>query len=301
MKYIRDVLNGVAMALANSVPGVSGGTIALLLGFYDEMIGAINDIFYHRGKRLRGLLFMLRLGSGWLVTMIAAILLIDAFFGKHIYAISSLFFGFVLCSIPMMIYDERRVMKGKYYNAVFTVIGAAFIGALTYFSTLETTVVDLNRLTFSSAVIVFFVGALALVAMLLPGISGSTIFLVFGLYENINSALHAVMTFDFSAIPSLCFLGLGAVAGGLGAIRGIKYCLDRFRSQTVYMVIGMLIGSLYSIMMGPLTLEVKQPPMYPNRINWIFFVIGILLMAGLEVLKLYRQKKSDITTQNTAE
>ena len=76
---IRQFFNGICMALADSVPGVSGGTIAFILGFYDKFIGSINDIIYEKGqKRKEALIFLEELGMGWVVGLIAAVIVVSS-------------------------------------------------------------------------------------------------------------------------------------------------------------------------------------------------------------------------------
>lgn len=93
---IRTMINGFCMALADSVPGVSGGTIALILGFYDKFIGSINQVFYgKKEEKKEGLIYLIKLLLGWAVGMILAVLVLTKFFETNIYAVSSLFLGFI--------------------------------------------------------------------------------------------------------------------------------------------------------------------------------------------------------------
>lgn len=89
---IRTMINGFCMALADSVPGVSGGTIALILGFYDKFIGSINQVFYgKKEEKKEGLIYLIKLLLGWALGMILAVLVLTKFFETNIYAVSSLF------------------------------------------------------------------------------------------------------------------------------------------------------------------------------------------------------------------
>ena len=102
------VLGGFLMALADSVPGVSGGTIAFLMGIYDEFIGSLNNIVSKdKEKRKAAVLFLVKLGSGWIIGMAMASIIINQIFEKHIYNISSLFIGFVLFAMPIIIMEEK--------------------------------------------------------------------------------------------------------------------------------------------------------------------------------------------------
>ena len=94
---IRTVINGACMSLADSVPGVSGGTVAFIMGFYDDFIRSTNDIFYKKGEdRKRAIFYLIKLGIGWAIGMITSVLILTAAFEKHIYVVSSLFFGFII-------------------------------------------------------------------------------------------------------------------------------------------------------------------------------------------------------------
>ena len=89
------------MALADSVPGVSGGTVAFILGFYDEFINSISLLIKgKKDERKKAFFFLLRVGIGWAVGMGLAVFVLTAVFEKHIYLISSLFIGFILAAIP---------------------------------------------------------------------------------------------------------------------------------------------------------------------------------------------------------
>lgn len=93
---VRTAINGFFMALADSVPGVFGGTIALILGFYDKFIGSINKVIYgSMSDKKEGIIYLIKLLLGWALGMILAVLALTAFFEKNIYAVSSLFLGFI--------------------------------------------------------------------------------------------------------------------------------------------------------------------------------------------------------------
>ena len=111
---ILRVLGGLLMALADSVPGVSGGTIAFLMGFYDDFISSLHDIISKdKRKRQKAIQFLVKLGSGWIVGMAMAALAITAVFEKYIYQVSSLFLGFVLFAIPLIMMEEKEAFKEK--------------------------------------------------------------------------------------------------------------------------------------------------------------------------------------------
>ncbi len=292
MKKVKDIImnliNGLCMALADSVPGVSGGTIAFLLGFYDKFIGSLDDLF--RGKieeKKTALKFLIKIGCGWLIGFLIAATVLSSLFNEHIYTMSSLFLGFILLAIPVFIKEEKNVLKGKYKNLIFTLIGIVVVVGITILNSAGGINIDVNSLNIGTIVYVFIAAMIAITAMILPGISGSTLLLIFGLYIPIMTKIKTLLTFDFSALPILIVFGLGIITGILVFTKLIRKCLEKYRSQTIYTVLGMMIGSMYSIVMGPTTLEVPQVAMTFSTFNIVAFIIGGVIIGGLELLKKY--------------
>ena len=106
--YVIQFIRGFCMALADSVPGVSGGTIAFLLGFYEQFIDSIDDLITgSKEKKKEALFFLLKLGIGWVCGFVLAVLVLTSVFESHIYYISSLFIGFIIFAIPLVIKEEK--------------------------------------------------------------------------------------------------------------------------------------------------------------------------------------------------
>lgn len=276
------------MALADSVPGVSGGTIAFLLGFYDTFIESLNDLMGRdNDRRKAAFLFLVKLGVGWVIGFCMSVLILSSLFEVHIYRISSLFLGLTLFAIPMVIREEKEVLKDRYGNIVFTLIGVLLVFCITYFNPSggEGISVSVEHLSLGLVVYVFFTAMIAITAMVLPGISGSTLLLIFGLYVPIIGAVKEFLHMNMDYFPILMVFGLGVVTGIVGIIKIIKMCLERYRSQTIYTIIGLMTGSLYAITMGPTTLDVPRAPMSPSTFSILFFLLGGVILAGLELLK----------------
>lgn len=220
---VRQFINGLCMALADSVPGVSGGTIAFILGFYDAFIGSIHDVFFARGEeRKAAIMYLLKLGVGWGIGMIAAVLVLSRAFESYIYFVSSLFLGFVIASVPIVVMQERESFAEHRENIVFAVIGAAVVGAVTWFNQI-----------------------------------------------------------DLSYFPGLCIFGFGVITGALSVVKLIKNCLEHYRSQTMYAILGLMIGSLYAIVMGPTSLENPVEALSVSNFHIPAFLIGVGIVAGL--------------------
>lgn len=276
------------MALADSVPGVSGGTIAFLLGFYDRLIGSLDDLFHgKKNDRLEAIRFLAKLAIGWIVGFGMSAAVLTSFFDSHIYEVSSLFMGFIVFAIPVVALEEKRSLQGRWGNLAFTVAGIALVVAVTLLNPASGAGVNvaIEHLDFGLVAYVFFAAMIAISAMVLPGISGSTLLLIFGLYVPIMGAVRSVMGFDFAYAPILGVFVLGVACGVLLFVRLIRFCLRRYRSQTIYCIVGMMIGSLYSITQGPLTLASPMPAMGLGQFSVLFFLIGGAVVAGLQLLK----------------
>lgn len=294
---IGNMLRGFCMALADSVPGVSGGTIAFLLGFYDKFINSICDLVSKdKGKRKEAFSFMIKLGIGWVIGMGLAVSVLATFFEKGIYKVSSLFLGFIIVSIPVMIKDEKDALKsGKIYHIFFALIGIAAVVGLSLINPAKDGL-DLSNLTPGISIYIMAAGMIAISAMVLPGISGSTVLLTFGLYIPVISAIKEILHFDFSNIMLCVLLGIGVIIGVILSLKLIKKALEKYRCQTIYCVIGMMVGSLYAIVKGPTTLKEPKPAMSFDTFSIIFFIIGIAIVFGLQFAMSVLSKKQ---TKNT--
>ncbi|HCW52429.1 MAG TPA: DUF368 domain-containing protein [Clostridium sp.] len=292
--YIINFIRGFCMALADSVPGVSGGTVAFVLGFYDKFIGSLDAVVAgKKEEKIEGLKFLIKIGIGWVVGMLSSMLFIGSIFESQIYKISSLFIGFIIFAIPIIVIEEKHSIIGHFKNAVFALIGIAVVFAITYFNPATKGGIDvsINTLSIGLVAYVFIAGMIAISAMVLPGISGSTLLLIFGLYLPIVSAIKEVLTFNFTYLPILIIFGLGVLTGIFVTIRGVKFVLTNFRSQTIYTILGLMIGSLYAVVMGPASLKTPQAPMSIHTFSIVFFIIGGALIFGLQALKGYFDKK----------
>lgn len=148
---------------------------------------------------------------------------------------------------------------------------------------------------------IFISGMVAISAMVLPGISGSTILLIFGLYAPILTAIEQVIRLNFDYLPAILIFGSGILIGILITVRIVRYLLRSFRSQTIYCIIGLMVGSIYSVIMGPMSLEVSKAPMTVSTFNIVFFAIGCILVPLLEKLKEVLKNKSKEELDNDIE
>ncbi len=290
---IINFIRGFLMALADSVPGVSGGTIAFILGFYDRFINSLNSLVSgEKEERLESLYFLIKLGIGWITGFIISVLIITSIFEENIYKISSLFLGFILASIPLVIMQEKELFKSNYKHIPLLLIGIAVVVLITLFNPNTTTSADtafmFSNLSVSQVLILFVAGVVAVSTMILPGISGSTVLLILGIYGPLMYAIKEILAFDMSYFFSVFVFGVGIIFGALFVIKIIKYLLQNYRSQTLYVIVGLMLGSLVAVINGPKTLD-KEILSY-ETFSIIFFIIGVSLVLGLEKLRRFLEK-----------
>ena len=208
---------------------------------------------------------------------------------KNIYEINSLFLGFIISSIPLIVKSERKTLSNNKRNIIFLIIGIIIVGAMTYFNPVSSSgqsfSIKYDNLNIIFIAYIFLSGMIAISAMVLPGISGSTILLIFGLYAPILNGVKEILKLNFDYLPGILIFGFGVLLGVLLTVRTVRHLLRNFRSQTIYCIIGLMIGSIYSVIMGPTSLEIPRPPMSVQSFSIIFFIIGCTLVPALEKLK----------------
>lgn len=284
---LKEEMSGFCMALADSVPGVSGGTVAFIMGFYDQFIGFIHNLVFGKlEEKKTAAMYLVKLGTGWAVGMLMAVTVLSALFESYIYAVSSLFIGFIAGAIPIVIKEEKQSLQENTKDIFFCLAGILLVAGITWANCrIYSGSMDLGQFSISLAFRLFLIGMIAVSAMFLPGISGSTLLLIFGAYIPVVTAVKGLLSFNFSYIPCLMFFGCGVLAGAVTVVKGIKICLERFRPQTIYMILGMMAGSFYAVIMGPAALEKPQAALSPGNFNIISAVIGVVLVFGMQIIK----------------
>lgn len=280
---IRNMINGFCMALADSVPGVSGGTVAFIMGFYDRFIESVHDVVFGTGKKRKAaLLYLLKLGVGWAAGMILAVLILSSLFDSHIYIVSSVFIGFIAGSIPIIIMEEKESFSNVAKGILFCIAGILLVVGISYINgKTGSASMNLGHFSIGLGIKLFLIGTVAISAMFLPGISGSTLLLIFGAYIPVITAIKACLKLDLSYVPSLIFFGLGVIAGAVSVVKLIKLCLEKFHVETLYCILGMMIGSFYAIVKGPTTLKEPQPAMGFSSFSIVACIIGVILVLTM--------------------
>ncbi|ARV13753.1 DUF368 domain-containing protein [Polaribacter sp. SA4-12] len=239
--YLVIGLKGMAMGAADVVPGVSGGTIAFISGIYEELLGSISNVnlglfktlkkegFKAAWTQLNGN-FLASLFLGIFVSIVSLAKAIKYLLENEPVLLWSFFFGLVLASI---IYIAKQITKWNVLSFVVLILGAF----LAYYITTLNPLVSES----SSPIFMFIAGAIAICAMILPGISGSFILVLLGAYKPVLNALNNK---DFKTI--LIFMA-GAVIGLLTFSRVLKWLFKHYKNYTLAALTGFIIGSLNKI------------------------------------------------------
>ncbi|OAD46093.1 DUF368 domain-containing protein [Polaribacter atrinae] len=239
--YIIIGLKGMGMGAADVVPGVSGGTIAFISGIYEELLGSISNVNLGLFKTLKkdGLKaawtqlngnFLASLFIGIFISIISLAKVIKYLLENEPVLLWSFFFGLVLASI---IYIAKQITKWNIISFVVLILGAF----LAYYITTLNPLVSEN----SSSLFIFIAGAIAICAMILPGISGSFILVLLGAYKPVLDALNNK---DFKTI--FVFMA-GAVIGLLSFSHVLKWLFKHYKNLTLAALTGFIIGSLNKI------------------------------------------------------
>lgn len=255
----KNLYRGFIMGGTDVIPGVSGGTIAVLLGIYDQLIAAINGIFSKDWKKYLG--FLIPLGIGVVIAIFTFARVMEWLLIHHPGPTFYFFLGLIIGVLPLLfnVADAKRTFKIQ--HIIILVIGAVLIGSMIFLNDEEGAIITSR--TMSTYVLLFFSGALGSAAMILPGISGSFILLLIGVYPTVISA---VSNFEFDVI---LVTGAGILMGIILMSKVINYLFNHYRAGTFAAIIGMVIGSTVVVFPG-----------LPESTSFVFISI-ITFAAGL--------------------
>ncbi len=268
-----NILKGFAMGTSDLVPGVSGGTIALLLGIYNQFIASISGIFSRRFWP--SFTFLIPIIIGMLLAMGSLSNLFNYLLSQHHIPTMFFFGGLIIGIVPYLlkISNYKTSFTTKHYMMV--IAGIAILIVITLMNNGDKHAVE--TLTLSTGLIIkyFIAGMCASSAMLLPGISGSFMLLVFGVYGTVMLAISEVVKLNFAGLPILLAVGFGVLAGFIISSKIIQYFLTHHKLMTFALIIGFVVGSLFAVFPGLPT----------NIVMWfvslVVFIIGFIVSLTL--------------------
>lgn len=268
-----NILKGFAMGTSDLVPGVSGGTIALLLGIYNQFIASISGIFSRRFWP--SFTFLIPIIIGMLLAMGSLSNLFNYLLSQHHIPTMFFFGGLIIGIVPYLlkISNYKTSFTTKHYMMV--IAGIAILIVITLMNNGDKHAGETLTLSTSLIIKYFIAGMCASSAMLLPGISGSFMLLVFGFYGTVMLAISEVVKLNFAGLPILLAVGFGVLAGFIISSKIIQYFLTHHKLMTFALIIGFVVGSLFAVFPGFPT----------NIVMWfvslVVFIIGFIVSLTL--------------------
>ncbi len=276
--YLFTFLIGIIMGVANIIPGVSGGTIAVGLGIFDKLIEAINNFFK---KPIKYLHFLLPLGIGMVFGILAFSGIISFGLENYSFTTNMFFVGLVISSIPLILNNAKeKDFKNSHY--IYGVIGFLLVLFLTLLERSNNVETSSNSTNYIQLLLA---GAIASSAMVIPGISGSFMMILLGVYDALLISLSQLKdwllntsdtTLLFDSFKVILPLGIGIVLGILIISRIIEVLFKKFHSQTYLVILGLIFGSIFGIFTSSETYSSGVAPLN-IFVGVVMGVLGYLL------------------------
>ena len=246
------VLKGFVIGIANIIPGVSGGTLAITLGIYEDLIKAISHFFSNIKENLK-LLTPIFIG---MVLSLAILSNVIGYSLEHYPIPTTLFFvGLILGGLPLLVKHIKGKEKSISNWIVFLI--TFLIVAVFAFLKSGNAMVDLSNLSIGGYLLLFIVGVVAAATMVIPGISGSFVLMLLGYYEPIINIIREFTKFKnfTSNFIILAVFGIGVLLGIIVIAKIIEYLLEKQPIKTYYGIIGFVLSSMISIIIPLLELN----------------------------------------------
>lgn len=259
MNYLIEIFRGVVIGIANIIPGVSGGTMAVILGIYERLTTALGDLITNRKKFKENFFFLLLIFIGVIfgILIFAKIFVILFKINLAKQLIFIIFLGLILGSIPLIL-KIHNDMKPNFSRILIFLISFLALFLTSFYGANKSAVSNLNieitgqilnifnlaKFNIFYLIWLLIIGFFAALAMVLPGFSGSALLVSLGEYSNI---LYYI---DNRLILPLFFLGIGILPGIFVASKVISKLLQKYPSNMYYFILGLIVGSAYQVLSG---------------------------------------------------
>lgn len=267
-------IKGIVLGVAFVIPGVSGGTLAVLLGIYEELIEAASNFYKNMVNFKKYFMYLLPIGLGIIFSVAVFAKLIKFGLEKSPIITILIFLGMIIGGIPALV----RNVKGTKINLkdmTLMLVGLIIVISMLIFHKSNSNVV-LTNMSLTGYITLLLVGAIAAVTMVVPGISGSFTLMLIGYYEPILNLVNDITSFK-NLRPNLILIFtfmLGVFIGIIFISKIIEWCLKHYKRETYYAIIGFVLSSIISVIY-----EVSKFPF-----NLTHLIIGIVLLVINTVL-----------------
>lgn len=282
-KNIILVIKGFIMGIANIIPGVSGGTLALILGIYEEFIGAISHLFSNLKKNIY---FLIPIAIGMVLAILSLSHVIDYSY-KHFPIPTCLFFvGLVLGGIPMLFNKVKGKKESKKISSYIIFLLTFMLVIVMACSDLifgEGLKVSFSNMNIISYILLFLVGVVAAATMVIPGVSGSLVLMLLGYYYPVIKVIKEFTKFkNFGEnLIIIGIFGLGILIGIILISKLIEFLFKKYEVKTYFGVLGFIVASVIAIPLSTL-LERSIVFSFPQiLIGLIFATIGVAISYKL--------------------
>lgn len=265
----RNIIGGIAVGIANIIPGVSGGTMMVILGIFQKAMDSISGFFKpHNPQRKEQFLFLVQVLIGAATGLIGFAKVLNLLFEEFPTQTIFWFIGLVVFSIPLFLKAEVKQDK---LNWIWVIIGMVLIFFINFLSP-NTEGIEVNPsfppISFIHLMTMMMAGFISGFAMLLPGVSGSMVLLIFGQYYLFKSYVAAVTTFAPDVLLSLVFIAIGVVLGIIASAAVTSIALKKSRTATLSFILGLIIAS--SIILIPLHVNYDLMMIFTCALTFLF-------------------------------
>ena len=258
-------IKGFLIGVANIIPGVSGGTLAITLGIYEKLIGAISHFFKNLKENIK---FIMPIGIGAVLSILLLSRVISFCLDKYTLATILFFIGLILGGIPLL----NKKIKGHYKNVSNIIIFLLSFGFVVALSILKgENVVSFENMNIINYIMLFLVGVVAAATMIIPGVSGSFVLMLLGYYKPIVDTIGDLTKFNniWQDIIILVPFGIGVLVGIVAISKLLEFLFKKYEVKTYFGVMGFIIASIITIFTGAEGLVFSVPQL----------LIGLMLLG----------------------
>lgn len=269
------VLKGFLLGIANVIPGVSGGTLALTLGIYQDLIGAISHFFKNLKKNLK---FLIPLGIGMVIAILLGSKVITFCLDKFALPTTLFFIGLIVGGIPLL----TKKIKGRRLKPLNLAVFLLTFGIVMIMTFLNAgnNAVDLSNMSVIQFILLMIVGMVAAATMVIPGVSGSFVLMLLGYYKPVMATLGNLTDFSLLGhnILVLAPFGIGLLIGIVGIAKLIEFLLKKYETSTYYGIIGFVTASVIGLGIGLVGVPTTTLQVLAGLVLFVIaFIIGYKL------------------------
>lgn len=245
--YIVLMIKGFFLGVANIIPGVSGGTLAITLGIYEDLIGAISHFFKNIKKNIK---FLVPLGIGMVTSILLLSKVISFCLEKFPFPTTLFFIGLIVGGMPLLT-KKIKSKKLKLSNLALFLLTFGIVMIMTFLNE-GNNVVNLTNINFGQGVLLFLVGAIVAATMVIPGISGSFVLMLLGYYKPIVGTISNLTNFSDLGHNLLVLIpfGIGVLVGIILIAKLIEFLFNKYEIPTYYAIIGFIVASVIGLIVG---------------------------------------------------